>query len=96
MGTYESYLEEQEKRLRELESKIDLVKTRAGMVEDSEERAEISRRIKELDEMMDLFAGMVEELGQSGGAWEDVKESVEKAYSDVKEALRGTSGGLVK
>jgi len=96
MGTYETYLEEQEGRVRELESQIDMVKTRVGMTEDAEERAELRERITELDEMMDLFTGMVEELGQSGGAWEDMKESVEKAYLDVKEVLSKTSGGLIK
>ena len=96
MGNYEAYLEEQEGRLRELESKIEMVQTRLGMAEDPEERIEYHNRLKELEDMMDLYAGMIEELGQSGAAWEDAKESVEKAYLNMKEALIKAGGGLVR
>ena len=90
------YVAEQEERLRELTSKIDLVKTRAGMTEDEEERTEFRNRISELDSLMNLFSNKVEKLRQAGNKWEDVKEGVEEAYRDVKEGLRRASGGLIK
>jgi hypothetical protein len=96
MGDFGTYVEEQEERLRELASKMDLVKTRIGMVEDEEERVEFGGRLRELDGLMDHFKGVVEELKQAGDTWEDTKEGVEKSYLDVKDALGKASGGLIK
>jgi hypothetical protein len=96
MEGYGPYVDEQEDRLREIASKIDLVKTRAGMTEDEEERTEFRDRIRELDSLVNLFTNEVEKLRQAGNKWEDVKEGVEKAYHDVKEGLRRASGGLIK
>lgn len=96
MSDYEAYIEEQEGRLRELRSKIDMVKTRAGMTEDVMERAETRELLVELSGLMKLFEEMVEDLRGAGSAWEDMKDSVEKTYLGVKESLRRSSGGLIK
>jgi hypothetical protein len=96
MSDYETYLDEQETRLRELESKIDLVKTRAGMIGDADERAQIRERLVELNERMKLFTDAVGDLHESGSAWNDMRDSVEKAYMNVKESLHKASDGLIK
>jgi hypothetical protein len=96
MSDYETYIEEQEGRLRKLESKAEMVKTRAGMTEDAGERAMIRELIADLSARMKLFVETVEELRGAGSAWEDMKDSVEKAYLNVKESLRKSSGGLIK
>jgi hypothetical protein len=96
MGEYETYIEEQEKRLKELESKIDIVKNRAGMVNDAQERAMMREQLTELSARMKLYTETVEELRDAGSVWEEVKDGVEKAYGNVEESLRKSSGGLVK
>ena len=96
MGNHEKLLEEQKGRMRELQSKIDVVKTRVGMAEDAEERAELRERIREMDNMMSVFAGKVQALEEGAGVGEEESQSLEKAYRNVKEAVRRASGGLVK
>jgi hypothetical protein len=95
MSDYEAYIEEQEGRLRELHSKIEIVKTRAGMTEDVMEHTEVRERLVELSGLMKLFEETVEDLRNAGSAWEDMKDSVEKTYLSVKESLRKNSGGLI-
>jgi hypothetical protein len=96
MSEYEAYIEEQEGRLRELHSKIDMVKSRAGMTEDAMERAEVRELLVGLSGLIKLFEETVDDLRDAGSAWEDMKDSVEKTYLSVKESLRRSSGGLIK
>lgn len=96
MSDYEAYIEDQEGRLKELEGKIDLVTTRVGMTEDAEERVMVRELMVQLSDRMKFYVKTVEDLRDAGSVWEDMKDSVEKAYMNVKDSLRKISGGLIK
>lgn len=53
-------------------------------------RIKYSKRLKELEQMLDATKAKLRELGEAGeGAWERVRDSVENAWGALSKAVRG-------
>lgn len=87
MNTKEEYLKKLEAQLKEWKSKIDTLESRTSMVS-SEAKTELLREIEGLRRKKQVYKEKWIELQKSGGeAWDTTKEGVEKAATELKQAL---------
>ncbi len=87
MDKREAYREKLEGQLKELKTKIDRLESRVSTLS-AEAKAELLREVRDLRGRKMVVREKWNELQKSGGeAWEAMREGVEKAVADLKDAL---------
>ncbi len=87
MDRKEEYRQKLEAQLKEWKAKIDRIEARTSMVS-SETKAELMKEIEELRRKKMVVRERWDEVQKTGGeAWDTLKEGVEKAAGELKQAL---------
>lgn len=87
MDRKEDYLERLEAQLKEWKAKIDTLEARISQVS-AEKKAEFSGEIEELRKKKAIVNEKLDELEKAGaGLWDTLKQGVDKAAAELKEAL---------
>jgi predicted nucleic acid-binding Zn-ribbon protein len=87
MDKKEEYRERMQAQLKEWKVKIDSLEARTSKIS-SETKADLLKEIEELRKKKVVVKEKWNELQKSSGeAWETMKEKVEKAAADLKQAL---------
>jgi chromosome segregation ATPase len=89
MGRKEAYIEKLEAQLREWSSKIDELKARADKAK-TDVKLEYEEKIGELRARQETVRNKLQELKDSSGeAWEGIRDGLEKAWDELKNAVSG-------
>jgi uncharacterized protein YdaT len=87
MNKKDEYLEKLEAQLKDWKAKIDRLEGRVSMAS-SETKAELTKAIEELRLKKKVVKEKWDEAHRMGGeTWETLKEGVEKAAAELKQAL---------
>jgi predicted nuclease with TOPRIM domain len=87
MGKKEEYLKKFTAQLGEWGGKIEEFKQKADKAL-AETKSELSRHVKDLENKKEAVSIRIKEIKEAGsGAWEHLKEGLEKAADDFKHAL---------
>lgn len=87
MDRKEEYRQKLEAQLKGWKAKIDRIEARTSMVS-SETKAELMKEIEELRRKKMAVRERWDEVQKTGGeAWDTLKEGVEKAAGELKQAL---------
>jgi chromosome segregation ATPase len=87
MDRREAYREKLDAQLKELKTKIDRLESRVSTLS-AEAKAELSREIHDLRGRKMIVREKWNELQKSGGeAWDAMREGVDRAVTDLKDAL---------
>ncbi len=86
MDTREAYIEKAKTQLKEIEARIDVLRAQAEKAT-AGTKIEMGKRLNELDAQRKSTEERLQKLQrESGEAWKDLREGMEKALKDLKEA----------
>lgn len=84
----EEYQREVERRIMEIDSKLQDIETRADMLKE-EARNELNKEIENLEKKKaDAKQKLAQLKSATGTAWEDIKTGLDKAFEDMDEAYQ--------
>ncbi len=91
MSTKEEFVREMHSKLDQWNAEIDVLAAKARVAE-AQARADYQRQLEELRSERDKARQKLEALeSASEGAWQDLKDGVERAWDSVSQAVRSAT-----